>query len=131
MSMDATLDWAFGGDQLLYQKCRACHRIAYFHRNFCSACGDASPTILQSRGEGWVYARTLIQRAPSDEFRAIVPYCIVLVDIAEGFRVMGHAVPSLVIGDAVKCTITTVVGRPLPFFSALPAASSSEDPHVT
>ncbi len=133
MSIDSTQDWTRGGDQLLFQQCRACHHTFYFHRNFCPACGDVSPITLPSKGEGTVHASTLVQRALSDEFREIAPYRIVLVDIAEGFRVMGHAVPSLAIGDAVKCTITTIAGRPLPFFSALTSASASgtKDSHAT
>ena len=67
-----------------------------------------------------MHASTLVQRAPSDEFRAIVPYRIVLVDMAEGFRVMGHAAPTLGIGDLAICTIETIAGRPLPFFAAAP-----------
>lgn len=131
MSLDASQDWSRGGEHLLFQRCRACCHTFYFHRNFCPACGDTSPITLLSKGEGTVHASTLVQRAPSDEFRAIVPYCIVLVDIAEGFRVMGHGAPQLVIGDAVLCTITTIAGRPLPFFSALTSASSTEDSHAT
>lgn len=131
MSIDAAQDWTLGGDQLLFQQCRACHHTFYFRRNFCPACGDLQPITLRSRGEGTVHASTLVQRAPSDEFRAIVPYCIVLVDVAEGFRVMGHGMPSLSIGDAVRCTIKPIAGRPLPFFSALTSASCTKDSHAT
>jgi uncharacterized OB-fold protein len=73
---------------------------------------------LTCGGHGIVHATTLVQRAPSEEFRAIVPYRIVLVDMAEGFRVMGHAEPSLAIGDAAVCRIVTIAHRPLPFFTA-------------
>jgi uncharacterized OB-fold protein len=111
-------DWTRGGDRLVFQRCAACHHAFYFHRGFCPACGDGPPVTLPSSGRGTVHARTLVQRAPSDEFRAIVPYCIVLVDMAEGFRVMGHAEPTLAIGDPVTCRIEIIAGRPMPFFSA-------------
>jgi uncharacterized OB-fold protein len=121
-----THDWAHGGDRLLFQQCAACHLTFYFERSFCPACGDASPVGFASAGQGTVHATTLVQRAPSDEFRAIVPYRIVLVDMTEGFRVMGHGERSLAIGDAVICRIETIAGRALPFFTASP----SEVPHA-
>lgn len=127
MSIDSASDWTHGGDKLLYQQCSACHQTFYFQRSFCPACGDAAPITLPSRGRGTVHASTLVQRAPSDEFRAIVPYRIVLVDMAEGFRVMGHAEPSLAIGDAVMCRIETIAGRPMPLF----AASPTKEPHAS
>ena len=128
---EITRDWTQGGDQLLFQQCTACHHTFYFHRSFCPTCGDASPITLPSKGLGTVHASTLVQRAPSDEFRAIVPYRIVLVDMAEGFRVMGHAHPSLAIGDTAICTIETIAGRQLPFFNAPVTASTTKEPHAS
>jgi len=127
MSIDSASDWTHGGDELQFQRCRACHHTFYFHRSFCPACGDVSPITLPSTGCGVVHASTLVQRAPSDEFRVVVPYRIVLVDMAEGFRVMGHADPSLAIGDAAMCRIETIAGRPLPFFTA----STTKEPHAS
>ena len=63
-----------------------------------------------------MHASTLVQRAPSDEFRVIAPYRIVLVDVADGFRMMGHGDKALVIGDQVRCDVRYVAGRLLPFF---------------
>ena len=128
MSIDPASDWTRGGDKLVFQQCSACHQVFYFHRSFCPTCGAADPLAVASGGRGSVHASTLVQRAPSDAFRAIVPYRIVLVDMAEGFRVMGHADPSLTIGDAVTCRIETIAGRPLPFFTA---ATTAKEPHVT
>jgi len=58
----------------------------------------------------------LIHRAPSDEFRAIVPYRIVLVDLADGIRVMGHAEVDVLMDDQVRCEVRTIAGRSLPYF---------------
>jgi uncharacterized OB-fold protein len=129
--MSGSDDWIRGGDKLLFQRCSACRHTFYFHRSFCPACGDASPVTLPSKGQGTVHARTLVQRAPSEEFRAIVPYCIVLVDMAEGFRVMAHADPSLAIGDAAMCRIDIIAGRALPFFTASFIASMTKDSHAS
>jgi hypothetical protein len=41
----------------------------------------------------------------------------VLVDVREGFRVMGHGDAELVIGDSVRCEVRQIAGRALPFFT--------------
>ena len=109
--------WTEGGASLLFQSCKACQHHWYFQRNFCPACGQTEPTQSVSVGTGIVHASTLLQRAPNDEFRAIAPYRIVLVDVLEGFRVMGHGDAELVIGDSVRCEVRQIAGRSLPFFT--------------
>jgi hypothetical protein len=59
----------------------------------------------------------LVHRAPDERFKALVPYRLVLVDMQDGMRVMGHAQASLQIGDQVRCEIHTLAGQPLPFFT--------------
>jgi uncharacterized OB-fold protein len=110
-------DWTHGGDRVVFQRCTACKHVWYFHRDFCPACGHVSPVDAISNGVGVVHASTLVLRAPSDEFRAIAPYRIVLVDVDEGFRMMGHADASLAIGDRVRVEICSIAGRLLPFFN--------------
>lgn len=81
-----------------YQRCAACGRVQSGVRLACSACGadtdaQGEPVLRwhDSQGLGTVHASSTVHRAPSDEFRALVPYVIVLVDLDEGARVMGHA----------------------------------------
>jgi uncharacterized OB-fold protein len=57
-----------------------------------------------------------VHRAPSDEFRAIAPYRIVMVDLADGIRVMGHAEVDVLMDDQVRCEVRTIAGRNLPYF---------------
>lgn len=116
-TLEVPADWTRGGTRLVFQHCLACQHTFYFQRSFCPACGVASPPVSISEGRGVVHASTLVQRAPSDAFRAIVPYRIVLVDLAEGFRVMAHGDPALVIGDDVTGRIEVIAGRSLPYFS--------------
>ncbi len=113
----ADSDWTCGGDQLVYQSCRQCAHAWYFRRNFCPSCGAADPIAKQSDQRGTVHARTLVHRAPTDEFRAAAPYCIVLVDLDDGIRVMGHAEQMVAIGDRVDFSVRSIAGRQLPFFS--------------
>jgi hypothetical protein len=45
-----------------------------------------------------------------------VPYNIVLIDTAEGFRMMAHGANDLAIGDAVTARFATFAGRLVPYF---------------
>ncbi len=108
-------DWTRGGDGVVFQHCTVCGHRWTFRRSFCPGCGDAAPQMLRSAGLGQVHASTLVHRAPNDEFRAIAPYRIVLVDLAEGVRMMAHGEASLTIGDAVRLDVRRIAGRALPY----------------
>lgn len=101
---------------LAYQCCTGCGHVWYFERSFCPACGHTEPQVIQSAGAGTLYASTLVHRAPSDEFRPLVPYAIVLVDMREGFRVMGHADAGLALDTAVRVELRLIAGREIPYF---------------
>jgi hypothetical protein len=45
-----------------------------------------------------------------------VPYNIVLVDAAEGFRMMAHGEANLAIGDRVTARFAEFAGRLVPYF---------------
>ncbi|MFP5407245.1 MAG: Zn-ribbon domain-containing OB-fold protein, partial [Gammaproteobacteria bacterium] len=109
-------DWTAGAPGIAFQRCDACGHVWYFRREFCPACGKPDPQALASGGAGTVHATTLVHRAPSNEFRAIAPYRVVLVDLDEGFRMMGHGEASLAIGDRVGCAFRSVADRLLPYF---------------
>jgi uncharacterized OB-fold protein len=108
---------------LRYQRCGGCGHTWYFQRDFCPACGNAPPQTLAATGEGTLYAATLVHRAPSEEFKALLPYSIVLVDMREGFRVMGHADRDLPLDEPVRCEMRSIAGRLLPFFVKDPDAA--------
>ena len=112
----AARDWTLGTAGVAFQRCDACAHAWYFRRDFCPRCGTAAPRTLESRGAGTVHVTTLVHRAPSQEFRALAPYAVVLVDVDEGFRMMGHGEPSLAIGDRVRCSFRAVADRLLPYF---------------
>ncbi len=116
-------DWTQGGDGLVFQHCAACGQRGYFHRDFCPGCGARPLQLRRSAGLGRVMASTLVHRAPSDEFRALAPYRIVLVDLAEGVRLMAHGDAALAIGDAVQVGLRQLAGRWLPYATASEAVS--------
>ena len=84
--------------------------------SFCSACGAADPVEKRATGEGIVYATSLVCRAATPETRAHIPYNIILIDAAEGFRMMAHGDNDLSIGDKVTARYRPFAGRLVPYF---------------
>lgn len=116
---DRIADWTKGAEAIVYQSCASCGKVQYFHRAFCAACGAPDPTENRASGVGRVYATSLVCRAATSETRAHVPYNIVLVDAAEGFRMMAHGDNDLAIGDGVTASYRPFAGRLVPYFEKM------------
>lgn len=99
--------------ELRYQSCVSCGAVQSLTRFACGRCDGNRFDWRVSRGEGTVFAVTVVARAPSDEFRALAPYTLALVDLDEGFRLMGHAVPGVAIGERVVADYFVHGGRTL------------------
>ena len=110
-------DWTTGAEAIAYQSCAACGSRQYVRRSFCAACGAPDPVDKNASGEGIVYATSLVVRAATPEARAHVPYNIVLVDTAEGFRMMAHGDNDLKIGDRVSARYRRFTDRLVPYFT--------------
>jgi uncharacterized OB-fold protein len=110
-------DWTKGVEAIVYQSCAACSARQYFRRSFCVACGAPDPEDKRASGEGIVYATSLVVRAATPEARAHVPYNIILVDAADGFRMMAHGDSDLKIGDRVIARYARFAGRLVPYFA--------------
>jgi len=102
--------------ELRYQRCRSCTTAQSYPRTFCLNCGAADLEWRAALGTGTVYALTTVARAPSDEFRALAPYVIALVELDEGLRMMAHGSPGLAIGERVRVGFFEHRGRNLPRF---------------
>jgi uncharacterized OB-fold protein len=109
-------DWTTGHAAIIYQSCAACGARQYFRRSFCAACGAPDPADRRASGAGTVYATSLVCRAATPETRSRIPYNIVLVDTAEGFRMMAHGDHDLAIGDSVAARFVPFAGRLVPYF---------------
>ena len=109
-------DWTTGHEVIVYQACAACGGLQYFRRSFCVVCGAPDPIEKRAGGEGTVYATSPVCRAATPETRAHVPYNIILVDAAEGFRMMAHGDNDLVIGDRVQARFQPFAGHLVPYF---------------
>ena len=112
-------DWTTGAEAITYQSCAACSKLQYFRRSFCATCGAPDPQEKRASGKGTVYATSLVCRAATPETRAHVPYNIVLVDTAEGFRMMAHGDIDLAIGDQVTARFAPFAGRLVPYFTRI------------
>lgn len=113
-------DWTAGAPAILYERCAACGAVSYFRRGFCPACGSPDVRDEASAGLGRVHALTLVTRAPTPELRALAPYAILLVDMAEGFRMMAHGDPGLTLDEPVAATFRDFGGRLVPHFGRAP-----------
>jgi len=116
MNADMFADWTTGEAAIVYQSCVSCGAGQYFRRAFCAACGGTELLEKRARGEGTVYATSLVCRAATPQTRAHVPYNIVLVDAVEGFRMMAHGDNDLAIGDRVNARFVQFAGRLVPCF---------------
>ena len=116
-SRQGLADWTTGAEAIVYQCCGSCGNLQYFYRRFCSACGAPDPVEKRASGEGTVYATSLVCRAATPETRAHIPYNIVLIDAAEGFRMMAHGDHDLAIGDRVIARFVPFAGRLVPYFA--------------
>ena len=90
--------------ELRYQSCLECGAAQTLPRYACRRCGSVRLEWHASKGCGSVYAVTVVTRAPSDDFRPLAPYTLVLVDLDEKARVMAHAQAGVAIGDRVAAT---------------------------
>lgn len=74
--------------RLELQRCVACGRFQHPPRPFCTTCGATEVAFTPVAGEGEIYSFTVVERALLPALRSHVPYCIVLVDLDEGVRLL-------------------------------------------
>lgn len=84
------------------QCCVHCGAVQLLSRFACATCGSAELAWKRAAGGGIVWSATVVHRAPTPSFRALVPYAIAIVTLDEGARRMGHADPTLAIGERVR-----------------------------
>ena len=105
---------------LRYQSCKHCGKAQTLARYACPYCQSTDLKWSDSCGLGIVKAITEVTRAPTDEFKALVPYTLVIVELKEGFRLMAHAQAGVVIGQQVQSEFFLLGERKLVRFVAQP-----------
>ena len=113
MSLAAPYNEGLAAGLLRYQRCEACGAALTLPRYACTRCGSTALHWRDAAGTATVYAVTEVARAPSEEFRALAPYTLVIAALDEGPRLMAHAAPGAAIGDRVHATFFTHNGRTL------------------
>lgn len=95
-----------GRGQLLLQHCRDCGHVQFYQRAMCGHCLSAAVEHRPASGRGTIHSFSTVHRAPSAEFKDDVPYTVILVELAEGPRMISTLVdapPETVrIGQAVE-----------------------------
>ena len=110
---------------LVIQRCDDCHAAQFYPRTICSSCWSKNLSWIETGRTGEVYSHTTVHRAPSMEFKAIVPYVLVYVKLAHDLLILGFLEPDasrgpVKIGERVEMRFEEIGdNRRLPVFRAL------------
>ena len=74
--------------KLLLQHCNNCGNVAYYQQQMCRQCGSGDIVHKPASGAGTVHSFSVVHRAPGPAFKAEVPYAVLLVELAEGPRMI-------------------------------------------
>lgn len=107
VDLDTAPFWAAAAERrLTYQTCDACHAVVFFPRRHCPGCLGRALTWHDSAGLGTVYTFSVVRASRDPRFADRVPYCVALIDLDEGFRMMSSvvdtAVDMITIGQRVR-----------------------------
>jgi len=86
--------------KLLLQHCGRCRHVQYYQQATCRACGSDELEHRPATGRGKVHSFSVVHRAPGPAFKSDVPYAVLLVELAEGPRMIS----TLVGGDPADVT---------------------------
>jgi hypothetical protein len=118
--------------RLLVQWCTSCDRGVFYPRVFCPHCGGGSEALewRTASGRATVYAAVVEHKpeAAGANFSDGAPYCVALVDLEEGVRMLTNVVgcPPDSVRSGMPVTITWEPlsdGRQLPLFEPGPGTS--------
>ncbi|WP_372399498.1 OB-fold domain-containing protein [Azospirillum sp. HJ39] len=115
--------------ELLFPRCGSCGHLFYYPRRHCPRCSGSALGWQRLSGRGTVFSFTHVAVAfQGAEWEGQLPYTVVLVDLAEGPRMLsrlvgrsdsrteGPAPVEVRSGDAVTVVFPQIVGRRFPFF---------------
>ncbi|MGK2900768.1 MAG: Zn-ribbon domain-containing OB-fold protein [Burkholderiaceae bacterium] len=81
--------------KLLLQHCGQCGHVQFYQQVHCRQCGSEQLTHRAASGRGIVHSFSVVHRAPGPAFKQDTPYAVLLVELAEGPRMIS----SLIDGD--------------------------------
>ncbi|MBX3025406.1 Zn-ribbon domain-containing OB-fold protein [bacterium] len=78
--------------ELRVQRCRGCGALRFPARALCSACLSTDSEWIAVSGRGEIYSFNVMHQVYHPGFAAEVPYTVVLVQLAEGPRMISNLV---------------------------------------
>ncbi len=84
-------DWCRKGE-LRFQRCTSCGTFRHPPRELCAECRSFDREWARSQGEGTVFTYTIVERALHPAFAGATPYAAVVVELAEGVRLLSRVV---------------------------------------
>jgi len=119
--------------ELLIQRCGSCGKWLWQPRPICSSCQAPDPVWTRVSGDG-VVASWMVMRPPTlPAYAGRVPFVILLVELAEGVRLIGYLVDDaggllttdgvaekVSIGARVVLRFHDQAGTPLPCWTMAP-----------
>jgi uncharacterized OB-fold protein len=76
--------------RLQIQKCAPCGRFIHYPQTLCPTCFEDDLVWEPVSGNGVVLTWSVVHRAQHPAFKPLVPFAIVVADMAEGFRMLAN-----------------------------------------
>jgi uncharacterized OB-fold protein len=81
--------WAAARERrLVVQRCTQCGTLRFPARPRCSACLHAGAEWVPVSGRGDIFSYVVVHQAAHPGFAAVAPYAVVVVQLAEGVRML-------------------------------------------
>jgi uncharacterized OB-fold protein len=94
--------------KLLLQYCDQCRQHQFYPRLYCMHCGSSNVRWVSASGRGVIYSYTVIHQNKSPEFVQDTPYNVVVVQLAEGPRLMSTIVETGLAELRIDMPVTVV-----------------------
>ncbi len=94
--------------KLLLQYCDQCQQHQFYPRLYCMHCGSSNVRWVSASGRGVIYSYTVIHQNKSPEFVQDTPYNVVVVQLAEGPRLMSTIVETGLAELRIDMPVTVV-----------------------
>lgn len=72
------------------QQCNDCKKLQFYPRVICSHCWSKNISWVEIDRVGEIYSHTTVHRAPSAEFKHLIPYTLVYVKYPNNFFFVGY-----------------------------------------
>ena len=109
-------------DKFMLPRCGDCGKFHFYPRPACPHCQGARLSWAQASGRGEVYSYSTVHRAPSEAFKADVPYVVAIVKTDEGphllSRIVGISPDRMKIGMRLRVKMAVKAEVALPVFES-------------